>query len=294
MIVLCDRKAINRLLDKKGSIYSERPFNYVTNYVTHGDHLTLECPTPSWREKRAVVTRNLNPKILDEKHFRVQEAEAVILMNNLLNDPSKMFDYARLYTVSVASSIIWGQRVTSLDSFWYKDFYDLMALWLETQEPGANPPIDEFPILKYLPGHWKKRASRCRKEMDAMWDQARARVDARRAKGIRRDSFIDDKLDEYGEKGFPMSEHAFNNLFGELLEAGADTTANQILTLVLALAKNPDVRKKAQAEIDAVCGSERAPMFSDFDDLPYVNCIVKEGMRWRPTYVLLLINLSVM
>lgn len=223
-------------------------------------------------------------------------------MNNLLQDSDRIFDYVRLYTLSVASSIMWGNRVVSLESPHYKDFYELMDLvrrrylfsltvatgtnmlqWLETQEPGANPPIDEFPILKLLPGHWKKRADKCRAMMDDMWDRARARVDERRAKGIRRDSFIDDKLDEYAAKGSPMTEHAFNNLFGELLEAGADTTANHILTLILALAKYPHLQKRAQKEIDAVCGSDRAPLFSDFDKMPYVNCIVKEGMRWRPT-----------
>jgi cytochrome P450 len=80
-----------------------------------------------------------------------------------------------------------------------------------------------------------------------------------------------------------MSEHAFNNLFGELLEAGADTTANSILTLILAFAKHPEVQRKAQAEIDRVCGANRAPLFSDFEKLPYINACVKEGMRWRPT-----------
>lgn len=77
IVVLCDRQAVNKLLDKKGSIYSDRPFNYVSNYVTHGDHLTLEPQGPSWREKRMVVTKNLNPKMLDEKHFKIQEAEYV-------------------------------------------------------------------------------------------------------------------------------------------------------------------------------------------------------------------------
>ena len=53
---------------------------------------------------------------------------AVIFMNNILKDPERVFDYARLYTVSVAGSLIWGHRATSLDSFWYKDFYELMDL----------------------------------------------------------------------------------------------------------------------------------------------------------------------
>jgi cytochrome P450 len=119
--------------------------------------------------------------------------------------------------------------------------------------------------------------------MDDMWDRARAIIDERRARGDKRDCFIDAKIDEYNEKGWPLDQHAFNNLFGELLEAGADTTANQILTLILALAKYPEVQRRAREEIDVVCGTERAPLFSDFNNLPYINCIVKEGMRWRPT-----------
>lgn len=30
----------------------------------------------------------------------------------------------------------------------------------------------------------------------------------------------------------------------------------------------------------------RVPVWEDFDRLPYINCIVKEGVRIRPVYVL--------
>ncbi|KAH7235367.1 cytochrome P450 [Fusarium tricinctum] len=108
-------------------------------------------------------------------------------------------------------------------------------------------------------------------------------VDDRRARGDLRVCMINMKLEEYEKNGWPMSQHAFNNLFGELMEAGADTTANQILTLILALAKYPHFQEKARKEIDTVCITERAPVFSDFPTMPYVNDIVKEGLRWRPT-----------
>lgn len=65
-------------------------------------------------------------------------------------------------------------------------------------------------------------------------------------------------------------------------------TANMLLTLILAVTKFPEVQVKARKELDAVCGTERTPLFSDFDDLPYINCIIKEGLRWRPTFVDLL------
>jgi cytochrome P450 len=118
---------------------------------------------------------------------------------------------------------------------------------------------------------------------DRIWGHARKLVDERRARGDIRPCLIDQKMDEYNEKGWPMTQQAFNILFGELLEAGADTTANQILTLILALAKNPKIQERARKEIDAVCGIDRAPLFSDFDKMPYINCIIKEGLRWRPT-----------
>jgi len=71
-------------------------------------------------------------------------------------------------------------------------------------------------------------------------------------------------------------------LLREIAAAGADTTASHILTLILAFAKFPHIVKKAQAEIDRICGPDRAPQWSDFKSLPYINCIVKEGLRWRP------------
>lgn len=75
MIVIADRKACYELLDKKGSIFSNRPHLAVPLFMSRGCHMTFEQATTEWREKRSVLTRNLNPKSLDEKHFRVQEAE---------------------------------------------------------------------------------------------------------------------------------------------------------------------------------------------------------------------------
>jgi cytochrome P450 len=143
--------------------------------------------------------------------------------------------------------------------------------------------VEEFPFLWYLPGKWKSRAKETKKMHKSLWTKARTIVDQRRAKEDKRDCLLDTKLDEYAEKGWPFPEWVINYLFGEMVEGGADTTANHLLTLILALASHQHVQKLAREEIDAVCGTERAPLLSDFDKLPYVNCIVKEGMRWRPT-----------
>lgn len=51
-------------------------------------------------------------------------------------------------------------------------------------------------------------------------------------------------------------------------------------SFVLAMVLYPEVQAKAQEEIDRVTGKERLPTFSDRKDMPYLDCILKEVMRW--------------
>ena len=59
-------------------------------------------------------------------------------------------------------------------------------------------------------------------------------------------------------------------------------TAGSILSFILAMIYKPDVQRRAQAEIDAIMGEERTPVWDDWEDLPYVRSIQKEVLRWRP------------
>jgi cytochrome P450 len=43
----------------------------------------------------------------------------------------------------------------------------------------------------------------------------------------------------------------------------------------------PEVQAKAQAELDAVVGTGRLPSFSDRADLPYIDALFKEVLRWH-------------
>ena len=47
------------------------------------------------------------------------------------------------------------------------------------------------------------------------------------------------------------------------------------------MALNPDVQRKAQAELDAVVGPDRLPEHEDRALLPYVDAIAKESLRWK-------------
>lgn len=58
------------------------------------------------------------------------------------------------------------------------------------------------------------------------------------------------------------------------------------------MTRYPEVMRKAQEEIDAVVGRDRAPSFADLHSLPYIHAIVKEVLRWRPPVPLCNVDLS--
>jgi cytochrome P450 len=48
--------------------------------------------------------------------------------------------------------------------------------------------------------------------------------------------------------------------------------------------RHPWVQKKAQAELDKVLGEAgtRMPTYEDKENLPYLNAVLSEVLRWRP------------
>jgi cytochrome P450 len=45
---------------------------------------------------------------------------------------------------------------------------------------------------------------------------------------------------------------------------------------------HPDVQRKAQRELDMKIGRGRLPDLEDKENLPYINALVKEVLRWHP------------
>jgi cytochrome P450 len=116
-----------------------------------------------------------------------------------------------------------------------------------------------------------------------IWKKAREHVEARRNQGDKRESLMDELLDDESTK-VDVAFHGTKlaNFVGALMQAAAETSALTMRTSIMFLATHPWVQKKAQKELDALCGVEKVPNFADFKNLPYINCIMKEGLRIRP------------
>ncbi|RGP64951.1 cytochrome p450 oxidoreductase [Fusarium sporotrichioides] len=108
------------------------------------------------------------------------------------------------------------------------------------------------------------------------------------AKGIQRESYVSsvlaqDKLSDSGNDKLDETYEADIKCTAAIMYAGgADTTVSTIESFILAMTIYSEVLKKAQAEIDNVIGADRLPGFEDRQNLPYINGMVKESLRWMP------------
>lgn len=59
-------------------------------------------------------------------------------------------------------------------------------------------------------------------------------------------------------------------------------TVGAVRTFFLMMAKCPDIQRKAQAEIDSVIGHDRLANMDDRENLPYVNRLIVEVLRFNP------------
>lgn len=95
-------------------------------------------------------------------------------------------------------------------------------------------------------------------------------------------SFVSRLIEQNSQNLGPEEEHAIKWSAASLYAGGADTSVSTVVAFFLAMSINPQVQRKAQEEIDKVVGSSRLPTFSDRENLPYVDAIVKEALRWHP------------
>lgn len=216
---------------------------------------------PHWRSQRKVTSSSLSPTQVEVGFRQIQEAEAAVLIRDLISTPEMFFDHVKRTTVSIADIVTWGFRAPTYDHWWASGVCEVSDAFFAGITPGANPPIDQFPFLKYLPdwlSPWRTRANKLRQRVDQFWAEARERLDARRRAGDIRDCIADNLLDGKLPVDIPLTDRRFNDLLGFLVAAGSDTTSGSILTSIRYLAAHPHVQRKAQTEIDATCGSDRS------------------------------------
>ncbi|KAK0236123.1 cytochrome P450 [Armillaria nabsnona] len=284
-VVINSAQAADDLLEKRSGIYSDRPDFTMINLTGWGFNLGLMRYSDWWRMHRRMFYQSFQPRAV-LAYNPVQMKAAPVLLQQLHKSPDAFVHHVRHYAGSVIMKIVYGYDVDVNGD----KFVELADRALESARATANVGtflVDYIPSLKnlprWLPGtNFLSLADGWRKDVNDMVDRP---FEYASDSLVNSSSFVSEKLTKL--KNIGMSENAtqleiIRNTAGIAFSAGADTTVSAILSVILAFILYPEVQAKAQAELDDVVGPTRLPNFDDRPQLPYIDAILLEALRWNP------------
>ncbi|KAF8607702.1 cytochrome P450 [Ceratobasidium sp. AG-I] len=278
-----DGTEVRQLLDKRGSVYSGRPVQLVTEIAAKGDYVLFQQDTNRWRNARKVIVQHFAPSALKNEHVALQEAESVQLLYDFLHLPEKFMLHPMRYATSVISCIAYGVRCQTHDDPTVHRMQDIMARGAELFSPVGKPPVEDMPWLNYLPDFvspWRIKSKELGYWMEKLYTDMAEAGWQRGREGLNPNSLAYKLREDQEHNGFSKHEQAF--ICGVVLEAGSDIVAAVLLSSVMALINDPQIQKRAQSEIDGLYDEETLPRWSDEQSLPFIRALVKETLRWRP------------
>ncbi|KAK8050090.1 hypothetical protein PG994_011820 [Apiospora phragmitis] len=163
LVVLNSARLVRDLLDKRGSIYSGRPNDYIVrNHIVFGAQHILFLPYDSYlKQWRTAVLRHLLGPTSVEQALPVVEATAAHLAYRLAVDPGRFADHFRNWALATPLLAICGYRGEQKEAALVDLFYRNQESWLTLLTLGVAPPVDMFPVLKWVPAFlakWKRGA----------------------------------------------------------------------------------------------------------------------------------------
>ncbi|THU99211.1 cytochrome P450 [Dendrothele bispora CBS 962.96] len=277
IVVLTSPQIINDLLDKNSALTSDRPQIHFADRVTKGLNLTLSHYTETWKSLRRGAHELLTPQAC-RQHLAIQQAEATQLSYDLLANPEDFASSIRRYAISVMFSVLYGKRVPRFSSTSATEFYEMMEKWVNLLAPGAHPPVDMIPVLKFVPegwARWKRICNEVRRLQKKLYFGLMGEVEGRMQADQENGCFLETIIKRQDEWG--LNREMISYLGGVMIEGGADTTSAFLQSLLLLLTAHPEVQQKAKRELDEVVGNERMPILDDIERLPYIQAIILEA-----------------
>lgn len=292
IVVLNSASAATDLLEKRGSIYSDRPAFPSFELMGYHDHLTFLSSKDSMFPAYRRLFQNDFSKAASRKFVAIQENEARKLVHRIITKQGDWQTLMRLFSTAVIMQILTGQEILGPNDE-YVAIAEGVNRAVSEGPPLGTAGLDLFPWLKYLPD-WcdptgsTKHARKWTQAVDGVQSIPFLHVVKEIIKGTAKPSLVADAVYEEeartqrGEARI-LSDRQIQGVIGAAYGAAQETTTDTLIAFVFGITTAPEVQKKAKVELDAVVDPDRLPKVADRESLPYIERIVQETFRFWPT-----------
>ncbi|KAJ3552901.1 hypothetical protein NM688_g3906 [Phlebia brevispora] len=285
LVILNSAQVALELLERRGAKYAGRPYLVAAGEMIGWDKIMVLCQyNDMFRRMRRLLHQFMGGKAQIARFNAMEQRETHRFLRRVLRDPDNLSEHLRKTAGAIILKTGYGYDVGEGEDPMVDLVDRALQGFIYSSSPGAFL-VDFIPILRYVPSWfpgagWKRKIQKWYKETkdmrDVPYDMAKNKI-FQEASDF--PNFVVNSL-AYVEKH--DCEEVARRAAGSLYAGGAETSVAALYSFFLAMVLYPEVQKKAQAELDAVVGSDRLPTFEDQDRLPYISALCSEVLRWMP------------
>ncbi|TFK36163.1 cytochrome P450 [Crucibulum laeve] len=285
IIVLNTVQAAVDLLEKRGSIYSDRPKFTIFELMGWNAVLTFLPYGKQFQKHRTLIQDYFSRKKCESyQHYQIEETR--VLLHQLSENPKAYDDHLKRFATGIIMQTCYGYEVKSDNDIFLKIAKDAMETFNKCGSPGSTM-VDLFPFLQYLPywvpgTYYARKAKEFQTQTTAMYEFPFRAVQTQ-VEGCAKPSYLSHRLEALNSKESVTGEEwaDIKGSTATIYAAGTESTASTLAIFVLAMVLYPEYQIKAQREIDHVVGKDRLPIFEERPNLPFLECILQETYRWH-------------
>ncbi|VDC04845.1 unnamed protein product [Peniophora sp. CBMAI 1063] len=282
MILLNSARAVNDLLEKRASKYSDRPHFPLIDLAGQKFNFGFMPANKAWSSRRRTFAAQFGRSV--PQIYPSHSAAVMKLLRNLQAKPEAFMDHIQFLAAQLILDVTYGITVDTYDHVLVRNAETLMgnvAIAVRPEMWIVNPLILYRLLPSWLGGDYlSMRMQKWKAEARAFREQP-FRLASERSDGAH--CFVNQLLDTRPSADSVETHEQFSmDCAAVAYGGGTDTVVVAARSFFLAMALNPEAQRKGQAEIDRFVGSGRLPDFNDREDLPFISAIVRETLRWNP------------
>ncbi|KAG7089567.1 hypothetical protein E1B28_011237 [Marasmius oreades] len=288
IVVVNSRTLADRMLEKRSKIYSDRPFIPMMDLMGWTTlNTALLRYGPDWRMHRRLYKQGFRAAVVPD-YQPILFSKADQFSSNLRQSPDSFVAHTRTYAAATILATVYGYDISPSNDKLVEIAEQAAATSSDSFHP-SSVVVNVLPFLRHLPLRFpifafQRIARRTRRILNEMRKLPYEFVKNDMVTGKDNFSLLAKFLEKHTVNGGDdHQEDLIRNALTTAYAAGAETTSSVLVTFFLAMGLHPDIQKRAQREIDTVIGNRQFPSYAtDYSNLPYVEAILRETLRWSP------------
>ncbi|THC96012.1 hypothetical protein EYZ11_004511 [Aspergillus tanneri] len=283
LVILNEARLANELLEKRSAVHSSRPRMQFAKMAGWENFISVQQYTdPRFRLTRKVLQQQIGSNASVSRFDNIQDVESRRFLLRVCNSPGDLIRHIRKEAGAIILKITYGYTVEPHSRDPLVDLADKAMAEFAESIPSGTWMVDLVPI----PRAYKETVTEMSSKPYLFVKQQMLQHGAQPSV---LSSLLSDSLVQAGSE----EENVMKWSTAAMYAGGADTTVSTITSFFLAMMLYPEAQKRAQAEIDSIVGTDRLPDYEDRDNLPYVNALVKELLRWHPVAPMAAAHMSI-